>query len=147
MVQETDISTQEITEADIAKFKYTDYILDSKTNDVLVGWSNFYQLQDVISTIKKGDLSYFNDNEKGVKELFKELKKNIPAAMNTDAISVRITAFETQFYKLQEAAGISNTTKKQLLANIKNVLIAFSNLKLQMNKKIEADIYNKITKP
>ncbi len=144
---ETNLEVQEITEADIAKLKYTDYILDSKTADALVGWANYDQLQEIINTIKKGDLSYFNDNAKATETLFKDLKKNIPSTMKTDAILVRITAFETQFYKLGDAAALSTTSKKQLLANIKDTLIAFSNLKLQMNKKIEADTYNKITRP
>ncbi|MFV0565827.1 MAG: hypothetical protein ACK5NB_08350 [Flavobacteriaceae bacterium] len=140
-------NTQDLTEKDIAKLKYTDYILDDKTEKTVTDWAQYHQLQEVINNIKKGDLSYFNDNEKTITDLFKDLKQHTPETLKTDAITVRITAFETQFYKLGNLSVLSSTSKQQLQATIKDVLIAFSNLNLQMNKKMEADHYNSITRP
>lgn len=144
---DTATATQELTEKDIAKLKYTEYILDNKTEKAVTDWAQYHQLQDVLNNIKKGDLSYFSDNEKTITDLFKDLKQHIPEPLKTDAITVRIAAFETQFYKLGNLSALSSTSKQQLQATIKDVLIAFSNLNLQMNKKMEADHYNSITRP
>ena len=46
---------------------------------------------------------------------------------------------ETKFLKLESLVNLSTTSKTELIANIQDFLIAFSNLNLQMNKKIEND--------
>ena len=131
--------SEEITAKDISKIRYTDYILDSRTEDVAVNWVEYNQLQDVITKVKKGDLSFFNDNKKEIKELLNNLKQNIPNQVNTAAILARIAAFETKLYKLESLSNLATTTKPELISVIKEFFVAFSNLNLQMNKKLEAD--------
>ena len=131
--------SQEITEKDISKLRYTDYILDSRTEDVIVNWIEYTQLQDVINNIRKGDLSFFNNNKKEIKELLNNLKHTIPTEVNTPSIIARITALETKLLKLESLSNLSTTSKPELIATIKEFLVAFSNLNLQMNKKLEAD--------
>jgi len=57
-----------------------------------------------------------------------------------------LIALETKIYKLESAISLSNTTTKTLMSSIKEVLVSFSNLNLQMNKKIERES-QKIKKP
>jgi hypothetical protein len=131
--------SDEITVKDLSKIRYTDYILDSRTEDIVVNWVEYNQLQDAITKVKNGDLSFFNDNNKEIKELLKNLKQNIPIEVNTASILARITAFETKLYKLESLSNLATTTKPELIAVIKEFFVAFSNLNLQMNKKLEAD--------
>lgn len=124
---------------DIAKLKYTDYILDSRAGDSISTWNEYKQFETIVTNVKKGDLSFFMTNDKAVKELIVNLKQNIPTEVNNEAIMARLTALETKVLKLESLANLSTTSKEELLANIKDFLVAFSNLNLQMNKKIEND--------
>ncbi|MFD0990296.1 hypothetical protein ACFQ1R_09325 [Mariniflexile jejuense] len=124
---------------DIAKLKYTDYILDTRAGDSIASWNEYKQLETIITNIKKGDLSFFIANEKAVNELMTNLKQNIPLEVNSDAILARITALETKVLKLESLSNLSTTKKPELLSVIKEFLVSFSNLNLQMNKKIEND--------
>ena len=124
---------------DIAKLKYTDYILDTRASDSIANWNEYKQLETVITNVKKGDLSFFYANEKAVNELMVNLKQNIPLEINSDAILARITALETKVLKLESLYNLTTTGKTELLSIIKEFLVSFSNLNLQMNKKIEND--------
>ncbi|GAA3559086.1 hypothetical protein [Snuella lapsa] len=142
---EIEIVNEEITENDISKLDYIEFTLDSKTQTAIKNWAEYYQLQDHVTNIKKGDLSFFNDNET-IEEFLKKLRETIPATVNTPAILARITAFETKLYKLESLSNLSTTKKPELIKTIKEFLEAFSNLNLQMNKKLEIDSHN-IQKP
>ena len=130
---------QEITEKDMSKIKYVEYALDLKTEDTIENWVEYSQLQDLIKDIKKGDLSFFNDNKTVIKLLLKELKSNIPDQVNSASITARILVLETKLYKLESLSNLSTTSKEELIAVIKEFLVSFSNLNMQMNKKIEFD--------
>jgi cysteinyl-tRNA synthetase len=138
-VVDTKKESQELTEKDILKIKYIDYILDDRTEAIASNWNEYTQIQDVITNVKKADLSFFNNNKKNIKELLENFKENIPTELNTPAIMARILAFETKLYKLESLSNLSTTSKKELLNVIKEFFISFSNLNLQMNKKIEGD--------
>lgn len=128
-----------IKKKDVSKIRYTDYILDTRTEDALVLWDAYKELQTVIDGIKKADLNFFLNNKKAVKELLINLKQNIPVAVSSPSILSRISALETKLLKFESLINLTTTSKKELLKNIEDVLVAFSNLKLQMNKKIEID--------
>ncbi|GAA4289615.1 hypothetical protein [Aestuariibaculum suncheonense] len=133
------VNTSEITESDISKLKYTEFLLDRQTEEAILSWNEYTQINDVVNNVKKGDLSFFNDNDEAITALLKDFNKNIPEKVNTDAVKARINAFETKLYKLQSFSGLSTTHRDELLATLKEFLVAFSNLNLQMNKKMEAD--------
>lgn len=135
-----------ITEKDISKIDYIEFALGLKTEEVVKDWQSYHELQDAIINIKKGDLSFFNDNDEAINTLLKELKTSIPKETNTPSILARITALETKLYKLESLSNLSTTSKKELIATIKDFLVAFSSLNLQINKKIEFDS-RKIEKP
>ncbi|GAA3645087.1 hypothetical protein [Flavivirga jejuensis] len=141
-----DNQDKEITEKDISKIDYIEFALDLKTEDVIKDWQEYEQLQEVVTNIKKGDLSFFYDNSLTINTLLKDLKKTIPIEINAPSIFARITALETNLYKLESLSNLSTTSKKELIATIKGFLVAFSSLNLQINKKIEYDT-RKIEKP
>lgn len=133
------IDSQEITEEDIAKLKFVDFVLDSKTEKAIENWQEYIQLQDIVTNVKKGDLSFLNDNNEVIVTLLNDLKKNIPETVNTSSILARIVALETKLYKLESLANLNTTTTQELKGVIKEFLVSFSNLNLQMNKKLEKD--------
>jgi len=139
-------STLGLSEKNIGKLKYIEYALDEKTEKTIEDWQEYYQLETVINNVKKADLTFFYDNDKNIKTLLKDLKKDIPDAVNSNATMARIIALETYLYKLKSLSNLDTTDKNDLLLSVKDFLISFSNLNFQMNQKIEADNIN-IEKP
>ncbi|MFI1771151.1 hypothetical protein [Thalassobellus citreus] len=135
-----------ISEKDISKLNYIEFTLDEKTEKAIEDWNEYKELQIIVTNVKKGDLSYFDNEEDPIKELMKNAKQTIPSIVNTDPIIARITVLETKLYKLEDVSTLLSTSKKELLESIKEFLESFSNLNFQMNKKIENDNQN-IEKP
>ena len=131
--------SQEITEQDIAKLKYIEYALDSKTEDIIQDWVEYTQIEEVVGNIKKGDLTFFNDNKEAIKLLLKDLKLNVPEPLNSSSIVARVLVLETKILKLESLSNLSSTTKEELLETIKEFFVSFYTLSFQMNKKIEFD--------
>ncbi|OEK09465.1 hypothetical protein A8C32_12170 [Flavivirga aquatica] len=131
--------SESVAEHDFSKFKYIDYALDEKTEKALEDWQEYFQLQDIITNVKKGDLSFFEDNKVEVKLFLKKLKESIPEKVNASSIFARILVLETKFYKLESLYNLSTTNNEELSSAVKEFLVSFSNLNLQMNKKIEFD--------
>lgn len=137
---------KELTKKEISEIEYVDFLLDEKAEIIVANWVEYNQLQGVIFEIKKADLGFFHDNRETIKTTLSDLRKNIPEAIKSPSIEARISAFETQFLKLESLSNLSTTTKQELLNTVKDLLVAFSNLNLQMNKKVEFDNLN-IEKP
>lgn len=137
---------QEISKSDISKLDYTEYTIDEKTETIIENWQEYSEINDVVSNVKSGDLSFFRDNDEVIKTLFKNLKEKIPEDVKTPSITARLVALETKFYKLKSLSNISTTGKEELNSVIKEFLVSFSYLNLQMNKKIENTSQN-VEKP
>ncbi len=135
-----------ITEKDISKLKYIEFTLDEKTEKAIENWNDYKELQIIVTNVKKGDLSYFDNDGDPIAELIKNAKKTIPTTVNTNPTLARITVLETKLYKLESLSSLSSTRKGELKEAIREFLESFSNLNFQMNKKIEKD-NNKIEKP
>ncbi|WP_298531555.1 hypothetical protein [uncultured Algibacter sp.] len=132
-------NAQGISERNIMDLDYIEYALDQKVDTIVQDWDEYTQIQDVIDEVKTTDLSFFNDNEKAIKLLLKDLKVNIPEPLKAASIEARLLVVETKLYKLESLSNLSSTSKEELLSTIEEFLVAFSNLNLQMNKKIEFD--------
>jgi hypothetical protein len=130
---------QAITEQNLLKLKYADYVLDFKTEEAIKDWQEYFQLQEVINKVKKADLSFFNDNEENIKILISKLKENIPNQVNSEGVLARLLVLETKMLKLESLSNLSTTTKQELISIIKEFFVSFSNVNFQMNKKLEFD--------
>lgn len=135
-----------ITEKDINALKYLDFEPDSKVNKLIENWAKYKEVALVITDVKQANMSFFKDNSEILTALIEELKTTIPESINSPLIAARLTALETKMYKLESEVNLSNSKKEALLACIKELLESFSNLNLQMNKKIEKESQN-IQKP
>lgn len=135
-----------ISKKAIQKLNYTDYVLDTKVKKITRNWNKYTELEGVVNILKQGDLAYFKNNHEILEALINDLKQTIPEKLNSPSIVSRLIALETKLYKLESVVNLSNTTADSLIIPIKEVLISFSNLNLQMNKKIERES-QKIKKP
>lgn len=135
-----------VSKKNIQKLNYTDFELDTKVKNNILSWEKYTELNGVILNLKQGNLSYFKGNHDILEALINELKETLPESLNSATIMSRLIALETKLYKLESVANLSNASTDTLLSSIKEVLVSFSNLNLQMNKKIERES-QKIEKP
>lgn len=135
-----------ISSKDIEGIKYTEYALSNLSEKQIENWLQFQELNSQIDILKKGDLAFFNDENEIFSTFLNELKEQIPDDIKTSAIKARLTVLETCFYKLEGINDLKNLDKKTILSYIKDVLVAHSNLILQINKKLEQESQN-IEKP
>ncbi|WP_100610293.1 hypothetical protein [Confluentibacter lentus] len=139
--------SQVITEKDISKLNYLDFAIDDRVEPIIESWQEFNQLEAIIENTKRGDLSYFKtDAKKNLRTLLSDIKETIPDTINTPAILARIKVVETKLYKTESLSNLSTTKKDELLETLKELLVSFSNLSFQLNKKMENDSQN-IQKP
>ncbi|MDO6761431.1 hypothetical protein Q4566_14560 [Tamlana sp. 2_MG-2023] len=135
-----------VSEEDIENLNFTEFTLDQKAQSLVKDWTQYYKLEGIITNLKAGDFSYFQDSEKDLKETFKELKVNTPETAKSPSISARVLVLETKFYKLESLYNLASSSEEELTQSTQELLVAFSNLNLQMNKKVEFDAIN-IQKP
>ncbi|MBA6152068.1 hypothetical protein [Gelidibacter maritimus] len=127
------------TTADIQKMDYTEYVLSADSNQAILDWQKFQDLQAQIELLKNGDLSFFKVEKNIMQEFIAELKLQQPPIVITPAIRSRMTVLETNLLRLQDLANLDNIKKPDLLESIKGLLEANVNLILQINKKFEKE--------
>lgn len=140
----TDASDQEkksqrITSKDIENLKYTNYVLSAQAKEAVLNWQSYQELMLQFDYMKKADLSFFAGDTKEISIFLNDLKAGIPETISTPAIKERLIALETKLLKLHSTLKLSNSSKIDTLDNIRELLIASSNLHLQINKKFELD--------
>lgn len=128
-----------ITEADIEQLNYLEFDLDTKVEVLAEPWQPYTRLKTAVESVKKANFSFFEEDEQAVFLLVKELRNTIPDTLKTQAVLSRITIVENMLYKLDETHALHTTTKPELAAAIKELLVSYSNLNFQLNKKIEKD--------
>ncbi|NNE32048.1 MAG: hypothetical protein HKN40_06735 [Winogradskyella sp.] len=142
--QDTAASEPAISSRVIEGFEYDDYALSREAMEVVGEWEKYQELAIQIDYLKKADLAFFNSDKKLLEDFITELKANMPERITTNPIISRVSIIETKLLKLNENLTISNIDAATKLESIKEVLVAFSNLTLQINKKLEFDLYNSI---
>ena len=145
-LQEVNSENFKVSAKDIDNIKYTEFALSNLSENATENWLKFHELQEEITILKKGELSFFKDDKAILVSLITDLKNEIPKDLNTLSILVRLSVLETAVLKLEGISSLSNVNKKVILNAIKDVLVANSNVILQMNKKFEKDSQN-IEKP
>lgn len=133
-----------ITSKAIENFDYTDYALSADSEKAIDNWERHKELVIQISYLKKADLSFFNGDKEVLKKFIDEFKATTPESLLTNPIISRTVILETTLLKLNENLTIDNIDGRDKLLTIKEVLVSFSNLNYQINKKLERDVYDKI---
>ena len=135
-----------ITKSDISDLSYNEFILDSKAESKIKDWETYFELDAIVLNVTQNDLTFFKGNSENLTAFINDLKASVPENLNVTSIHVRLTALETKMLKLEETINLSNASKNEILYNIQEFLISFSNLNFQINKKFEKESQN-IQKP
>lgn len=140
------IDARTIYQSDIAALRYTEFELSLDSEKAVTDWQKFQELQDEAGRLKKGDMSFFNGDRLLLTTFLSELETEMPEQLKSNEILARLTALNTKTQKLHSLLTLNNISKEERLQAIKEFLVTFSNLNLQINKKFEFD-KNNITKP
>ncbi|WP_369998830.1 hypothetical protein [Winogradskyella sp.] len=142
----TEVENQQtpITAKAIENFNYSDYALSSEAEEAIVSWKKYQELAIQIGYLKKADLSFFNGDQKLLKKFIDEFKAQIPVELRTNPITSRTIIIETTLLRLNENLTLDNIDSNLKLESVKEVLVAFSNLNYQINKKLVRDRNEKI---
>lgn len=133
-----------ITAKAIENFDYSDYALSTNGEEAVADWEKYQELAIQISYLKKADLSFFNGDKKLLKKFIDEFKAQIPEDLQTNPIISRTIIIETTLLRLNENLTLDNIDSDLKLESVKEVVVAFSNLNYQINKKLSRDIYEQI---
>jgi len=128
-----------LSKKEIESIDYIDYGLSDASKKAAEKWNTYSELENLILSIKTGDLSYFESDREIHLSFNRDLRANLPIGIISQPIAVRLRALETKFFKLRSAVSLSTTTKDELLISIEEFLVAASNLNLQINKKLEKE--------
>lgn len=131
-----------IKKEDINKINYVDIGLDAKTNSIMPTWQAYQTLSDAVQSLKQADYSFFNTDIEVFSTAIKDLEQTIPPSIKTQSIEARVLAFKTKLLNLKDLNTLDFIDKKDILFATKEVFVAFSNLNLQINKKLEKDSQN-----
>lgn len=135
-----------ITPKDISNLKYTEYALSNAAENATKDWLKFQELYTQIESLKKGNISFFTDEKDVIQAFLTDLQNEVPPILDENSIKVRLVSLSTAIYKLEGSFRFDSSDKEVLLENIKDLLIAHTNLIFQINKKLEKDSQN-IIKP
>lgn len=137
-VVQPDVKKSTITEKDIEQLEYTEYALSDLAVTATQDWIKFQELSNQIIILKKGEFSFFEDKAL-LKSFITDLKNQTPESLDDSSIHVRLTVLETTFLKIESINNLGNVSKDTKISYIKDALMAYNNLIIQINKKLEKD--------
>lgn len=143
-VSEKTNEDKKITASTIEGIAYKDYALSPEAHQEIIPWTQYHELSTQIDFLKKGDFSFFNEENADLLKFIKDFKSSLPNTLKTNPIVSRNVIIETSLLKLNEYLTLDNIEREDKLLGIKEVFVAFSNLNYQINKKLERDMYNDI---
>lgn len=147
LIQDTEKQNSgKLTKTDIDQIKYVDYILSDQSANLTADWVRFNGLLEEVEKLKKGELNFFKEDIVLIRTLTEEFNNTIPEKLKVPEVTTRISVLENSLFNLHSELNLERDSKTYSLKSIKELLIALSNLKLQINKKLEMDSQN-IIKP
>jgi len=141
-VQQKDIK---ITQKTIDDLEYTDYVLSEEGEKAVANWEKYQELAIQVSYLKKTDLSFFNSELKLLQEFVEKFKTTVPEDLQTNPIVSRVAIVETALLRLNANLTLDNINSEEKVESLKAVFVALYNLNFQINKKLERDLYDRIT--
>ncbi|WCO01537.1 hypothetical protein [Psychroserpens ponticola] len=142
----SDKQSKTITKNEIKSLKYNDFGLSDDAKEAVYDWQKYQELNTQMNYLKAADLSFFKSDISLITTFISAFRVEIPKSINTNEINARITALETKMLKLNSLLSLDNILKDIQLEALREVFVAFSNLNLQINKKLEFEA-NNILKP
>jgi len=95
--------------------------------------------------LKKADLSFFDSEVQLLIDFIEKFKSTIPEDLQTNPIVSRVAIIETALLRLNANLTLDNIDSEEKTQSLKATFVAMANLNFQINKKLERDLYDKIT--
>ncbi|WP_375239860.1 hypothetical protein [Aurantibacter sp.] len=133
------VKKEVLTKGLISKLKFNDILLDKPAKVLVEEWKSYTAIDQAILNIKDLNFSFFTEQEDIFNSTLLELKTTIPENIDSQPINARVLVLQNQLYRFQEELKIKKQLEKDDLIFIKDVFVAFSNLNLQINKKLEKE--------
>jgi len=143
---QTEIDARTISSADVEAIVYTEFNLSADAQKAVTDWQKYKDLKVQVENLKKPDFSFFADERTSLLIFINDLKTEMPNAIKTKPILARFTAFDTKLQKFNSILRLNTSTKTEKLEGIQEFFISFSNLNLQINKKLEFE-KNNVSRP
>lgn len=137
MAREEHQDPNKITAKDIEMLNVTEYVLSSAARDAVSEWQRYRELMVQMEYLKKADLAFFDGKNELLIGFLNDLKKDTPKNLDIPAVKERLIVLETKILKFHGTLKLQRRNKNEILGNIKEILVALSNLQLQINKKFE----------
>lgn len=145
---QSELDPSEITSGvvlnDIESLNYIDYALSTEGEEAVLEWEKYQELAIQINYLKQGDVSFFKGERELLLTFITDLETSIPKDLETNPISSRVAVVITALLKLNDDLSLDNIEPSAKLASIKLLLVSFSNLNFQINKKLERDFFDSI---
>ena len=136
-VQESKLG--EITAADIESLKILEFGLSIDGQKSVEDWGPFQTMILEIENLKSGDLNFFKQESEIIRTQIGEMNSSIPDNIKSKPIQARLLALNTKLLLMNNLLRLQNISKSEKLESIREFLVAYSNLLLQINKKLELD--------
>jgi len=135
------IKTQDkaVKKEDINTLKFDDILLDRSAKKITQDWKAYNTISDAIEAIKELKFNFFIEQEDLFKTTVTELRTIVPEELDTPPIKARLLVMQNDLLRFQEELKIKKQLTKDDLVFIKAVFVSFSNLNLQINKKLEKE--------
>lgn len=134
-----DMDVTHVTAKDIESLQYTEYVLSPEAKKAVADWQRYQELNMQVDYLKQADFSFFGGENELMNNFLTDLRTGIPESVSSTAIKERLIALETKLLKLHSNLKLKTLKKTEILGNIKEFLVARSNLVLQINKKFELE--------
>ncbi|WP_228853426.1 hypothetical protein [Aegicerativicinus sediminis] len=129
----------EITAADIESLKILEFGLSIDGQKSVEDWGAFQTMILEIENLKSGDLNFFKQESEIIRTQIGEMNSSIPDNIKSKPIQARLLALNTKLLLMNNLLRLQNISKSEKLESIREFLVAYSNLLLQINKKLELD--------
>jgi hypothetical protein len=128
-----------LTSSMISEINFTDILLDENAKLDAQNWTSYKSLAQALSEIKELNYDFFKSDNIEFDTTFKELNTNIPEAFNSQSVKARLLVLQTRLYRFKDELSFNPTLNTSHTVFIKEIFVAFSNLNLQINKKLEKE--------
>lgn len=133
---DTDLSSEDI-EISIPKSDVEFPNLSADAMDKITSWQYFQEFENDLKQINRGNVRSYRSETERMSAVADSLLKNIPEALNTNAISSRMRVVNVRIKLLEQSIHQTNAELDVITNNLKETNNAFTNLIIQLNEKFE----------
>ncbi|TXK71486.1 hypothetical protein [Mesonia sp. HuA40] len=123
-----------ILQKDIILPTSTQVKLSKKTQDTANTWADFKTFENELENLKSSHYQDLVENATNLANIAKQLNDSVPLVFKENAIAARLNVLYTHTKMLEQVSQRQVKDTTLLKNNLEKVIIAFNNLKTQLNE-------------